>query len=38
VCVAGAIFCGIWSVKLGISSYKAQPGASEFSSSHRPAK
>jgi hypothetical protein len=25
VCVAGAIICGTWSVKLGIAHYKAQP-------------
>jgi hypothetical protein len=38
VCVAGAIICGTWSVKLGIEHYKPQPGATEFSSSHRSAK
>jgi hypothetical protein len=37
-CVAVAIVCGVWSVKLGTAHYKAQQGATEFSSSRRPAK
>jgi hypothetical protein len=37
-CLVAAIFCGIWSVKLGNAHYKAQHSATEFSSSHRPAK
>jgi hypothetical protein len=37
-CLAGAVLCGIWSVKLGAEHYKARHSATEFSSSHRPAK
>ena len=37
-CVAVAIVCSVWSVKLGTAHYKAQHNATEFSSSQRPAK
>jgi len=37
-CLVAAIFCGVWSVKLGAEHYKARHSATEFSSSHRPAK
>jgi hypothetical protein len=37
-CLVASIFCGVWSVKLGMTHYKAQHGTTEFSSSHRPAK
>ena len=37
-CVAVAIVCGAWSLKLGTAHYKAQHSATEFSSSRRPAK
>jgi hypothetical protein len=37
-CLVAAIFCGVWSVKLGVAHYKARHSATEFSSSHRPSK
>jgi hypothetical protein len=37
-CLAAAIFCGVWSVKLGIAHYRARHSATEFSGSQRSAK
>jgi hypothetical protein len=37
LCLAGAVLCGIASVRFAMD-YRADRGATDFSSSHRPAK
>lgn len=38
LCLAGALLCGTWSVKLGVDYYRSHQAPTDLSSSHRQAK
>ena len=38
LCLAGAVLCGTWSVKLGVDFYRSHQAPTDLSSSHRQAK
>ena len=38
LCLAGAVLCGTWSVKLGVDFYRSHQAPTDLSSSHRQGK